>query len=343
MTPTLRLASLLILAPLALGATTGCGAAAPDGIVVAPPTDGGAPPASGGKSFTSAAEAPKYEGTAFGAMQIFDAETGVYLDEVAFLDALAETKLTFFGEQHETAPVQELELWVLERLTKKHADVSLAMEHFQRDEQPVLDDYVAGKLEAADFEKKSQPWPNYAKYWAPLVDHMKAKGRPVVGLNVPNEALQTLYAAYPKAPLTVFNGWTGTFKYDASIAPRPIEPGSALYNSYFEANFDPSAHSSMGMSKAEALKYFTELAVIRDETMGYFVADELKKGGRVFTVAGDFHVRTGLATPDRAARYAAGASYRLVSTTTPAKLEATRKERVGDRTMARFYLVYEAK
>lgn len=341
MTSALRLA---LSVPLFCGLVAGCGAAAPDGAAGPTSPSGATPPPTVGKSYASAAEAPKYPGTAFTTMQIFDAEVGVYLDETAFLDALAETKLTFFGELHETAPVQELELWVLERLTTKHADVSLAMEHFQHDEQPVLDAYVAGALEAADFEKKSQPWKNYDKYWKPLVDHMKAKGRPVVGLNVPNEALQTIYGAYPKAPLAVFNSWTGTFKYDADIAPRPIAAGSALYNTYFEANFDPNAHSSMGMSKAESLTYFTELAVIRDETMGYFVSQELKKGGRVYTVAGDFHVQTGLATPDRAARFAGeGTAYRLVSTTTAAKLEEARRASVGDRKLARFFLVYDAK
>ncbi len=349
---TSRISRLALSAALvgSLGGAVGCGAAAPDGSP-GPTTPGPAStppgtPAPAGKSYVNAAEAPKYPGTEFATMQIFDAEVGVYLDETALLEALAETKLTFFGELHETAPVQELELWVLQRMTTKHPDVSLAMEHFQHDEQPVLDDYLAGKIESDEFEKKSQPWKNYAKYWKPLVDHMKSKGRPVVGLNVPSEALQSIYGAYPKTPLTVFNGWTSAFKYDADIAPRPIAAGSALYNSYFEANFDPNAHSNMGMSKTEALAYFTELAVIRDETMGYFAAETLKKGGRVLTVAGDFHVQTGLATPDRAARFAgagAGAGYRLITTSPTAKLDEARKATVGDRKLARFFLVYDAK
>ncbi len=326
-----------------LCALAGCGAAAPAAPTNQEPLapDSGAP---SGKTFPGAAEAPKYEGQAFASMQIFDAERSVYLDEAALVEALGETKLTFFGELHETAPVQELELWVLQRLSAKFPDLSLAMEHFQRDEQPILDDYVAGNITTQDFEAKSQPWAKYATFWKPLVEHMKSKGRPVVGLNVPSEALKIIYSAYPKTPLQVFNGFNASFKYDASIAPRPIQAGSAVYNSYFEANFDPGAHSGMGMSKAESLAYFTELAVIRDETMGYFVADELKKGGRVMTVAGDFHVQTGLATPDRAARYAGdGTGYRLVSTTTPAKLEQVRKAVVGDRKLSRFWLVFEAR
>lgn len=313
--------------------------------VVATPTPNEPAPPATGKTFAAAAEAPKYTGTAFSSMQVFDAEKNVYLDEAALVAALGEVKLVFFGEQHETAPVQELELWVLTRMTAKFTDVSLAMEHFQRDEQPVLDSYVAGEIESADFEKKSQPWENYGKYWKPLVDHMKEKGRPVVGLNVPKEALDTLYAAYPKKPLEAFNALGDSFKYASSIAPRPVPAPDAVFKSYFEANFDPAAHTGMGMSAKESLAYFTELAVIRDETMGYFAAEESKKGGRVLTVAGDFHSQTGLATPDRAVRYLGkdATAYRIVSTTTTAKLAESREARVSDRALSRFWLVYDAK
>lgn len=298
-----------------------------------------------GKTFASAAEAPAYDGAAFAAMQVFDAEKNVYLDETALVSALGEVKLVFFGEQHETAPVQELELWVLSRMTAKYADVALAMEHFQRDEQPVIDDYLAGAMSEADFEKKGQVWNDYAKYWKPLVDHMKDKGRPVVGLNVPKEALDTLYAAYPKKPLEAFNALGDSFKYAGSIAPRPIPAPDDAFKAYFAANFDPAAHSGMGMNAKESLAYFTDLAVIRDETMGYFAAEEAKKGGRVLTVAGDFHAQTGLATPDRAVRYLGqdAAAYRIVSTTTKAKLEESRGARVSERPLARYWLVYDAK
>ena len=278
-------------------------------------------------------------------MQIFDSERNVYLDETALAEALGEVKLVFFGELHETAPVQELELWVLTRMTAKYPDVSLAMEHFQRDEQPVIDDYLAGNLTPEDFEKKGQVWANYGKYWKPLVDHMKEKNRPVVGLNVPKEALETVYAGYPKKPLDVFNALPDSFKYAGSIAPRPIPAPDAIFKKYFEANFDPAAHSGMGMSKGESLAYFTDLAVIRDENMGYFVAKEAEKGGRVLTMAGDFHAQTGFATPDRAVRYLnqPQSAYRILSTTPTSKLAEAKAAVVSERKLSRFWLVFDAK
>jgi len=278
-------------------------------------------------------------------MQILDLDANVYLDEAALLEALDEDNLVFFGEQHETAPVQELEAWLLERMTTRHDEVALAMEHFQHDEQPILDSYLAGKITTQEFEKTSQPWKTYATYWKPLVEHMKAKGRPVVGLNVPDEALQMIYGKFPETPLKVFNAWPKSFTYDASIAPRPLAPWDATYKSYFEGSFDYEAHGkTLGLSYADALDFFTDLAEIRDETMAYFIAQQLKTGGRVMTVAGDWHVQTGLATPDRAVRYA-GASARaeLITTTPTAKLEEIRSKTVSGRKLAHYVFVYDAK
>lgn len=304
--------------------------------------DAGTTPALTGKTFPSAADAPSYDGKAYKGMQIYDLERDVYLDDQALVEALDSERLVFFGEQHETAPVQELELWLLQKSTDRHEDVTLAMEHFQHDEQSILDDYVAGKMSTADFEKKSQPWQGYQTYWKPLVEHMKSLGRPIVGLNVPDEALDMIYSAYPKKPLDVFNGWNASFKYDAAIAPRPIGKWDATYEKYFDGSFDYKTHGAqMGMSPADALLYFTDLAHIRDETMAYFTSQAVGASGHVLVVAGDWHVQTGLATPDRTLRYHGDGSTCVLVTTTPeSKLDEVKQKLVSGRKLARYVLVY---
>lgn len=306
-------------------------------------SDGGAPGKTG-KTFATEAEAPSYAGTAYSAMKIYDVETGVYYDDAALFEALDEEKMIFFGEQHETAPVQELQLWLLKAMTDRHQDVTLAMEHFQHDEQPIIDKYLAGEITTAEFEETSSPWPKYQLYWKPLVEHMKSIGRPVVGLNVPKEALSSIYGAYPAKPLDTFNSWGASHPYNASLAPRPVPKWDADYQTYFKGSFDYEAHGKgLGMTYDEALDYFTDLAVIRDETMGYFAAETLKTGARVFTVAGDWHVQFDIATPVRAARYAGEASaYALVSTSPKVNLDTLLAETQAGHKVARYILVYEA-
>ena len=303
------------------------------------------PPAKVGKTYPNAADAPVFAGTNFKAMQIFDLEAGLYLDEAALLEALDDDKLVFMGEQHATAPVQELELWLLTRMTKRHpTDVSLGMEHFQHDSQSVIDSYLAGSITSAQFELDAKPWKDYAIYWKPLVDHMKDQGRPVVGLNVPDDALSELYAAFPKSPLATFNTWPTTSQWDPFVAPRPIPMWDDTYKAYFEGDFDYNAHGKqLGLNYADALVYFTDLATIRDETMAYWVSQQLANaGGRVMIVAGDWHVQTGLATPDRAVRYAGDSPKTDLVTTTPAaNLAAMRAKLVAGRKVAHFAFVYQ--
>ncbi|CAN5387298.1 hypothetical protein BH09MYX1_BH09MYX1_28660 [soil metagenome] len=325
----------LLVSVIVLGAAlVGCSAAPSQ----APPTG-----TKIGKTFANAADAPVYAGTAFSAMQIYDLDASLYLDEAALLEALDDDALVFFGEKHETAPVQELELWLLTRMTTRHDDVTLGMEHFQHDEQPIIDNYLAGTITTAEFEQTSAPWTNYAVYWKPLVEHMKSIGRPMVGLNVPDEALNELYGKFPASPFTTFNSWTSASPYDSAIAPRPIPKWDDTYEAYFESSFDYAAHGQkLGLSYADALVYFSDLAVIRDETMAYFTAQALAQGGRVVVVAGDWHVQTGLATPDRAVRWAGAATKTDLLTTTPkAQLEAIRNATVSGRKLAHFVLVYQ--
>ena len=85
-----------------------------------------------------------------------------------------------------------------------------------------------------------------------------------------------------------------------------------------------------------------ELAASRRPLLYAVAYKVLKGGGRVMTVAGDWHVQTGLATPDRTLRYGA-TGYGLVTTTPLAKFGDVKSKRISDRKLARFVLVYEAR
>ena len=50
------------------------------------------------------------------------------------------------GENHDDPNTHTLELAILQELSAKGRPVTLAMEMFERDVQPVVDDYLAGRL-----------------------------------------------------------------------------------------------------------------------------------------------------------------------------------------------------
>ncbi len=297
-----------------------------------------------GNTYATAAEAPVYQGMDYSDMQIYDVVNDVYLDEQALLEALDDDQVVYFGEQHETAPIHELQLWVLQRLTVRHADVSLAMEHFQADEQSVVDDYLDSTITDSELITAGDAWPNFAQYWKPLVDHMKTADRPVIATNIPAEALENIYANGLTSPLAFVNSWGTSSPHDAFLPPRPLAAWSAQYQDYFETGFDYATHGqNWGLTYQEALDYFTDLAVLRDHCMGYWVASHVEDtGNRVFFVGGDWHVQTGIATPDVAASWSTAISSQSLITTTPrAAFEALRTSDFQGRSYADYMLLYD--
>ena len=297
----------------------------------------------GGQTFPNPDDAPSYDGDAFVGMQIYDVRADLWLDEEALMEGLDPVRLVFVGEQHETPPIHELQRWVLEREILRHGDVALGMEHFQADEQDVIDAYLAGDIDSSTFESMSDPWNGYAMYWKQLVDTMKIAERPVVGLNVPNEALDGIYASFPTPPLDVFNGWDASFQYDAYVAPRPLMSWDDTYQGYFEGSYDYDSHGKdWGLTYEEALDYFTALALIRDDTMGYHIARVLETTeDRVLMVGGDWHVQTGIATPDSVTKFTAEGDYRLITTATAGTFDTIKAASYAERAYADYILVYD--
>ncbi len=315
---------------------TGLGESAPAVVSV---TQGSA-----GNRYVDPEDAPRYQGTEYSDMQIYDVAHDEFLDDMALMEEVDDADVVFFGEQHETAPIHELQLWMLTLMTDRHEDVALAMEHFQSDAQSVMDDYLAGNIEDADLIRDGDAWDNFGLYWLPLVDHMKALDRPVIATNIPDEALDAIYANGLSSPLAFVNTWDESSAWDAYLPPRPLSDWNETYQAWFETGYDYASHGqSWGLTYDQALDYFTDLAAIRDHTMGYFIADHVEStGDRVFFVGGDWHVQTGLATPDYAQAYTVDiARYALVTTTPRTTFESMRDEVFEGRHLADFILIYE--
>lgn len=295
----------------------------------------------GGQSWPDPDDAPRYDGEAFAGMQIYDVTAGLWLDEQALMVGLDPAQVVFVGEQHQVPAIHELELWVLQRVLAGDAPVALGMEHFQHDEQSVIDDYLAGTIDAAAFEATAQPWDDYQKYWKPLVEAMKAAKRPVLALNVPEEALDEVYAAFPGRPFDIVNSWDESSPFAADLPPRPLAPWSADYQGYFAASYDDEIHGKdWGLSYDEALDYFTDLALIRDDTMGWWISKHVTAtGDKLVVVAGDWHVQTGLAMPDSAGKFAE-LSTRRITTATPGTLPTVLGQTFAGRAVADYVLVY---
>src|SRR5215510_10825436 len=93
-----------------------------------------------------------------------------FSDFEAMLAELSRADVAFVGEQHNDPATHRIERAILEGLARRRENVIVAMEMFERDTQPSLDDYLAGRLSEEEFLKASRPWPNYQTDYRPLIE-----------------------------------------------------------------------------------------------------------------------------------------------------------------------------
>jgi uncharacterized iron-regulated protein len=101
------------------------------------------------------------------------------------LDALAKADVVFVGEQHDHERGHALELELLKGLHARSPKTLLSLEMFERDVQPVVDEFLGGFITETHFLQSARPWPNYKTDYRPLVEFCKENGLPVVAANAP--------------------------------------------------------------------------------------------------------------------------------------------------------------
>ncbi|MCC7062774.1 MAG: ChaN family lipoprotein, partial [Planctomycetes bacterium] len=134
------------------------------------------------------------------ATRCYDSAAGQAIAWPALLDKLAALDVVFLGETHVDDTTHRVELHVLEELlARRKGKVVLSMEMFEHDVQPVLDDYLAGRIDEATFQAKARPWANYQTAYRPLIEAAKAASIPVVAANFPGSLRRQLAMGGKKA------------------------------------------------------------------------------------------------------------------------------------------------
>src|SRR5215813_7749578 len=108
-----------------------------------------------------------------------------FSDFESMLAEIARVDVAFVGEQHDDPATHRMERAILEGLARRRMNVIVAMEMFERDTQPALDDYLAGRTSEEDFLKNSRPWPNYVTDYRGLIEFSRAHMWKVIASNVP--------------------------------------------------------------------------------------------------------------------------------------------------------------
>jgi uncharacterized iron-regulated protein len=268
--------------------------------------------------------------------RVYDTRSGAFSDFESMLADLARAGVVLVGEQHDDPNTHRLEAAMLEGFDRRRVPVTLSLEMFERDVQPALDGYLAGKVTEEDFLKSSRPWPRYGTDYRRLVEIARAHRWPVVAANVPRRIASDIAKSGKGAVETLAAA-------DRPLAAHDLECPRGPYFDRFVQQMG-SHPPSGGDADATADRYFWAQCV-KDETMAESIAgafaQQAERAGTIVHFTGAFHSDFGAGTAERVRRRLQGRRVAVVSILPVADLDALAP---GDEDRKRAdYLVYTAK
>ena len=237
------------------------------------------------------------------AIRVYDTKAARFVSFDQLADAAAKADVVFFGEQHDDPATHSAEAALLAAGGARRGNVVLTMEMFERDVQPLLDQYLIGTLSEKNFLDGSRPWERYATDYRPMVELARVHGWPVIAGNVPRR----MASAVSKKGLAALDTMSKTER--GYSAARNECPKDAYYAKFVETmtghsagNGPASASDASAMSKMTDLFY--EAQCIKDETMGESIALAMSRfpGALMYQVDGAFHSDAHLGTAARVRR-----------------------------------------
>ncbi len=233
------------------------------------------------------------------------APTPASVDDAA--DVLAGFDVIFIGEAHEHPGSHLAEMSLLRAIYTRARNLTLSMEQFERDVQPVVDDYLADKIGEAPFMRNARAWGNYSTSYRPLVEFAKEHKLPVVAANAPEKIVRCVgkegeaffarlkpeQRAWAAATLNLQDGpykdkFMGFAGGDAGHGGEETtdKPGDK------PAPRKPPSETAIRSFAAQ---------VTRDDTMAESIAQHLQKnpGRKVVHIDGSFHSESFLGTVER--------------------------------------------
>lgn len=248
--------------------------------------------------------------------RVYDSRHKRFTDFEAMLADVAGADVLFLGEQHDDPATHRLEIAALEGLARRRGNVVLSLEMFERDVQPVLDNYLVDRAPEAAFLARSRPWPRYATDYRPMVELAKSRHWPVVASDVPRR-LASLVSR--RGLGTVLDSIDAT---DRGFAARELScPHDGYFARFAKTMSEMPSHSGDSTTETAAERTATieriyQAQCLKDETMAESIAAAYvaaPSGAMVVHVNGSFHSDYGLGTAERVKRRLPGKRVVVVS------------------------------
>jgi uncharacterized iron-regulated protein len=255
--------------------------------------------------------------------RVYDSHHHRFSDFEALAAEAVRADVVFLGEQHDDPGTHRMELALLQAVARRRGNVVLTLEMFERDVQPILNQYLAGTVTEDRFLRASRPWPNYDGDYRPLVEFAKAHGWRVVAGNVPRRM----------ASAVATNGLQAVSQLADSTRAWAASEFRCPEDDYFKRFGKAMAEHPMGNGPPPSAGELTAMTArfyqaqcVKDETMAESIVRSRGDGSAPLVIQynGDFHSDFGEGTAARVKRRLPGAKVLVISAIPVASLDSIR-------------------
>ena len=211
---------------------------------------------------------------------------------------LADADVVFLGETHRHPGNHLAQMALFRALHQRRAETALSLEQFERDVQPVVDQYLAGEIGEATLRDKGRAWDNYPVSYRPLVEYAKANGLPVIAAEAPNMVVRCVGRQGPEFLETLPADKRHWAAAELFLNDGPYKDRFIAFATADGGHGEPSGDDDQ-ISDAVLRSFAAQ--VTRDDTMAESIVNHIESypGSQVVHLNGSFHSAGFLGTAER--------------------------------------------
>ena len=220
-------------------------------------------------------------------------------DEI--LKHLSQQQVVLLGEHHDNADHHRWQLQVIAGLYALRQDLTIGFEMFPHEVQPVLDQWVAGKLSEAEFLKQSNWYGNWSfdpAFYLPIFNFARINHIHMIALNVNRSLFNEVQ----------HKGWAAIPREQRQGITDPATPQRAylemLAESFVQHHQGPHGHDEKKINEftteeKKGFQHFVEGQQLWDRAMAQGIAGAAQhdKAALIVGVMGSGHLMNGFGVP----------------------------------------------
>ena len=185
---------------------------------------------------------------------------------------LRDADVILFGEYHNN-PIAH---WMQREIARDLGSYDLGLEMFETDEQEVLDRFVAADLTVEELDSLTGGvWPNFTTDYLPLVQQASRDSARIFATNAPRRYAQMVF----QRGLVVLQSLPEEDQAFLPPLPPPYDPELPAYKA-MRMPGQGMGHNGDNFPKAQAIK---------DATMAWFIARNVRAGHPFLHLNGSYH------------------------------------------------------